>query len=468
MAVSERVPVAVVGGGIAGLAAAARIADERGRDAVLLLEGDTRLGGKISTEHVDGFVIEGGPDCFLASKPAGVELCRALGLADRLQGANPHHRRSYVKRSGALHALPDGITGLVPSSVRPLLGTSVLSLRGRARAVLELLAPPRRDDTDESIAAFARRRFGREAYDWLIEPLLGGIVAGDGEWLSLAATFPQLRDAERAHGSILRGMLRPGRGGSNGKGTVPAGFVAPVGGLSEITAALTGRLAGRFRTGSAVTALRRVEDGWRIDLAGDAPVAARAVVLAVPAFVAADLLQETDGELAAELHGIPFVSTVTVSVAFPRDGLPRPMVGSGYVSPRAEGGAVVACSWTSNKFPARAPRDAMLVRYFVGRAGREDAAHLEDEALKALVRTELAAVLGVRSEPMLWRIYRWPRSMPQYVLGHRERVARIERRVAALGGLALAGASYRGVGIPDCIASGWNAAALVARAGAAA
>ncbi|MDO8667195.1 MAG: protoporphyrinogen oxidase, partial [Gemmatimonadales bacterium] len=190
---TARAPVVVVGGGIAGLAAAHRLAETLGPDAVLLLERAPRLGGKISTEHVEGFVIEGGPDCFLASKPAGVELCRRLGLAKRLRGTDPRYRRSYVKRGGRLHELPDGITGLVPSRIGPLLTTPLLSLRGRARAALEFLVPPRRDGADESIAEFARRRFGAEAYAWLIEPLLGGIFAGDGEALSLAATFPQLR-----------------------------------------------------------------------------------------------------------------------------------------------------------------------------------------------------------------------------------------------------------------------------------
>lgn len=459
---SERAPVVVVGGGIAGLAAAARIAEIAGRDMVLLLEGAERLGGKIATEHVDGFVIEGGPDCFLASKPGGMQLCRELGLADRLRGTDPRHRRSYVKRGGALHELPDGLSGLVPLRIGPLLGTSVLSLRGRARAALELIVPRRRDPADESIAEFARRRFGTEAYAWLIEPLLGGIFAGDGETLSLSATFPQLSDAEREHGAILRQMFHPGRRSANGTGAAPLGFVTPERGLSEVITALEARLAGRIRMGAAVRAIRPGAGGWRVHLAGEAPVEAGAVVLAVPAFAAAELLDPTDADLAALLRGIPFVSTATVSVAFPPAIIRRLWIGYGYLSPRAEGGGVVACTWTSHKFPARAPRDASLLRFFVGRAGREDAVALDDEALKNVVRAELAAVLGIADEPYLWRIYRWPRSMPQYVLGHRERVARIEQRVAALPGLALAGASYRGVGIPDCITSGWNAADRVA------
>jgi oxygen-dependent protoporphyrinogen oxidase len=460
MDVTARVPVVVVGGGIAGLAAAHRLVETLGPDAVLLLEAAPRLGGKITTERVDGFVIEGGPDCFLASKPAGVELCRRLGLAERLRGTDPRFKRSYVKRRGQLHELPDGITGLVPSRIGPLLTTPLLSLKGRARAALELLVPPRRDRADESIAVFARRRFGAESYAWLIEPLLGGIFAGDGEALSLAATFPQLRDAERAHGAILRLMLRQRLKGGNG--AKPLGFVTPERGLAELVAALEERLAGRTRTGATVTAVRRLADEWRVDLADGTSLAARAVIVAAPAYAAADLVAETDRPLATELRGIPFVTTATVSVAFPRGAVPRPLPGYGYVSPRAEGGSVVACTWTSNKFPARVPADGVLLRFFVGRAGREEPPAGDDEALRALVRAELRAVHGITSEPALWRIYRWPRGMPQYTVGHPARLARIERRVAALPGLALAGASYRGVGIPDCIASGWRAADEVA------
>jgi oxygen-dependent protoporphyrinogen oxidase len=458
MGVTPQLGAVVVGGGITGLAAADRLAATLGREAVLLLEAEPRLGGKITTEHVDGFVIEGGPDCFLASKPGGVELCRQLGLAGRLRGTEQRFRRSYVKRAGRLFELPDGITGLLPSRIGPLLGTSLLSLRGRARAALEILVPPRRDGTDESIAAFARRRFGPEAYEWLIEPLLGGIFAGDGEQLSLAATFPQLRDAEWSHGAILRLMLSSRRARSRASSATPAGFVTPAAGLAEMVTALERRLAGRIRTGTAVTEMRRQADGWMLALSDGTVLTASAAVLATPAFAAADLLEAADPVLALELRGIPFVSTATVSVGFPRAAIRRPLPGYGYVAPRAEGGNVVACTWTSNKFPARVPDDGVLLRFFVGRAGKEAVVAGDDESLRALVRAELASVHGVSAEPELWRIFRWPRGMPQYTLGHRERLARIERRVAELPGLALAGASYRGVGIPDCVSSGWAAA----------
>jgi oxygen-dependent protoporphyrinogen oxidase len=339
--------------------------------------------------------------------------------------------------------------------------TRVLSVRGRLRAALELVVPPRRNGRDESIAQFARRRFGSEAYEWLIEPLLGGIFAGDGEALSLAATFPQLADMERSQGAVLRSLWRAGRRDGGGGGEGPVGFVTLERGLGEIVAALDGKLADRIRTGAAVTGLRLVDGAWRVELASRAAVTASAVILAVPAFAAARLLTGTDAALAAELSAIPFVDVATVSAAFPRGVAARPLAGYGYVSPRAEGGTVVACTWTSNKFPARAPQDAVLLRFFLGRAGGGDVMGTDDEGLKAQVRAELAAMFGITHEPGLWRIHRWPRGMPQYVVGHRARLARIDEGLARLPGLALAGASYQGVGIPDCIASGWRAADTV-------
>lgn len=460
------VRVAVVGGGIAGLAAAHRAAAMLGGDEMLLLESDARLGGKITTEVVDGYVIEGGPDCFLGVKPAGIELCRQLGIADRLRGTNPAFRRSFVKRAGRLHELPDGLTGLVPSRIRPLVTARMLSLGGRLRAGLELLVPRRRSQEDESIASFVRRRFGREAYDWLVEPLLSGIFAGDGEALSLRATFPQLAEIERARGSVLRHMLRARLANGRDGRSRPVGFVTPVGGLGELVAALERAIPrGRIWSDAQVTGLERLAAGWRLQVAGGRTVDAHAVVLATPAYVTAGLVGPLDRRVARALEGIPFVSTATVSVAFPQSAVPALLPGSGYVSPRAEGGSVVACTWTSHKFPSRVPAQAVLLRFFVGRAGREAPAFASDAEIRELVRDELRAVHGIAAEPTFWRVYRWPKGLPQYAVGHLERLAAIERRLGDLPGLVLAGASYRGVGIPDCIQSGWTAAeAAVAHA----
>ena len=444
----------VVGGGITGLAAAHRLAEAGA--PFLLVEALPDLGGKIATERVDGFVVEGGPDCFLAAKPAGIALVRALGLEGRLRNTDPAHRRTYVRRAGRLYQLPEGITGLVPSRVGPLLRTRVLSLPGRLRAGCEALLPGRGAGEDESIAQFVTRRFGVEAYDWLVEPLLSGIYAGDGEALSLAATFPQLPKLEREQGSILRAMLRRR---DIAPGGAPMGFVTPAGGLGEIVEALAARLPGSaVRRGTAVTGIARRAATYRATLADGTTIVADRLLLATPAYVSAGLLEALDGDLARELDAIPFVSTATVSLAFPSSAVPRPLDGYGYVSPRAEGGPVVACTWTSNKFPDRVPAGSVLVRFFIGRSGREAAVRAPDETLVGLATAELAQLFGVTLTPTLVRVFRWHRSMPQYVLGHTARLERIARLAAGHPGLMLAGASYRGVGIPDCIASGWAAA----------
>ena len=449
--------VAIVGGGITGLAAAQRLSERLAGDGFVLLEGDGRVGGKITTERVDGYLIEGGPDCFLARKPGGRALCRALGLEPRLRGTNPANQRSYVKRQGRLYPLPEGLSGLVPSRLGPLLTTRLLSIPGRVRAVLEPLVPPRRSVEDESIADFVTRRFGAEAYHWLAEPLLSGIYAGDGSRLSLRATLPQLAQLEREQGSVIRALTRA-RLGRRGSSSNDPAFLTLVGGMGEIVEAITARLpASSRRTNAAVDAIARTAAGYRLTLANGEELHATNAIVATPAFVSAELLRPLAPELAAELEAIPYISTATVSLAFSTAGV-RPLDGYGYLSPRAEGGPIVACTWTSNKFPDRVPDGRVLVRAFLGRAGQEEIVDADDATLVDVARGELARLFDLTTEPSLTRVFRWPRGMPQYQVGHDARLDRIERLVGRLPGLMLAGSAYRGVGIPDCITQGWAAA----------
>lgn len=455
---SAPVRVAVVGGGITGLAAALRLSERLGGDGFILLEGDDRLGGKIATERAQGYVIEGGPDCFLASKPGGIALCGALGLEPRLRETNPALRRTYIKRRGRLHELPEGISGLVPSRIGPLLTSGLLSPLGRARAAVEWLVRARRSAGDESIAAFVTRRFGAEAYHWLVEPLLSGIFAGDGTQLSLEATFPHLAQIERDHGSVVGAMMRS-RARRRGPAHPDPGFVTTAGGLGEIVEAIAARLpAATRRTNAAVVAIAWTPAGYRLTLASGEELVAENVVLATPAFASAALLRPLAPELAAELEAIPYVSTATVSLAFLSDGVPRPLDGYGYVSPRAEGGPIVACTWTSNKFPDRVPAGGVLIRFFLGRAGREEIVNSDDAALVGVAREELARLFDLRAKPTLTRVFRWHRGMPQYHVGHRARLDRIDRLASRLPGLLLAGSAYRGIGVPACITQGWAAA----------
>ncbi len=447
----------MIGGGITGLAAAHRLMKTLGAQHVTLVESAPRLGGKISTTHADGFVLEGGPDCFLASKPAATQLCEELGLGGHIIGTNPALRRSFVKRGTALHPLPDGITGLVPSRIVPLMTTGVLSIAGRARAAMEMLVPRRKSNEDESVASFVRRRFGNEAWQWLVEPLLSGIYAGDGEQLSLSATFPQLRETERRDGSILKPMLAA-RFAANAH-PAPRGFVTLGGGLQELTDALASSVANTdVRLDTRIAAITAVGDEYRIDFESGSSLTAAAIVFATPAYVTATLIGGIDTQMADDLRAIPFVSTATISVAFDRAGVARTLPGYGYVSPRANGGDIVACTWTSNKFPSRAPADSVLLRFFVGRANAEVSSATTDDALRAIVGKELREVLGITAEPKFTNVARWPNALPQYVMGHTKRVARLFERAAGHRGLFLAGASYKGVGIPDCISSAWSAA----------
>lgn len=449
----------IVGAGITGLAAAYALQREAPDAEVVVLEREKRLGGKIWTERFDGFVIEGGPDSFLTSKPGGLNLCRALGIEDDLEGTKPAQRRTFVLRRGRLFEMPQGLSGLVPSRLAPLFRSNLFSPRGKLRMAMEAILPPRRDSSDESLGGFMRRRFGREAYERLIEPLMSGIYGGNGEQLSLQATFPQLLAMEQRSGSLIRGIRAapappPGR-------PKPA-FVTPIQGMASIVEALEMALdTAVIRREASVEMIRPGGATYEIELAGGEIVGADAVIVAAPAHAAARFLAATDLDIAAALDAIPYASTATISLAYAPGTVPEPE-GYGYVVPRAEDRPVLACTWTSSKFANRAPDGYTLLRAFVGRAGREEILEQPDEALVATVRRELREVLDIDAEPLWSRNFRWPNAMPQYTVGHLERVQRIDNHLANHPGLFLAGSAYRGVGIPDCITSGERAAVAAA------
>lgn len=463
--------VVIVGGGIAGLTAAHRLQTLAHKVALplnlTLIERASRLGGKIKTERMDGFVIEGGPDTFISYKPWGVALCKELGIAERLHGTNPQRHGSFVMSGGKLHRLPEGLTGMIPTKFGPMAKTSLISLRGKVRMGFDFVLPPRPNDADyqggdESLADFISRRLGREVYSRLVEPLMSGIYAGDGEQLSLAATFPQLRKLELEHGGLVKGLLAARKNGARrqpSRGSKLSVFVTPRTGLTEIVETLRQRLLETtLITGNAVETVTPANGGYELVTEGGGDWYADAVILATPAFAAAEMISSVDPALAQTLNDIPYVSTATVSVAYPLSNVPHPLDGYGYVIPRAEGRDVLACTWTSSKFPHRAPEGYALLRVFVGRAGQEEALENDDGDLLKIVRAELARTLGITTPPMFHRIFRWPDSMPQYNLGHIKRLERIENRLASHPGLFVAGAAFRGIGIPDCINSGEQAA----------
>jgi oxygen-dependent protoporphyrinogen oxidase len=445
--------VAVVGGGISGLAAAYEL-QRRGLN-VCVLEASARAGGVICTERFDGWVVDAGPDAILVQKPAAVALCRELGIADRLVSTLPP-RTAYILRDDRLHRIAEGSFLGFPLDARSLARSSVFSLGGRLRMACELFMPRRGGDEDEPIGTFVRRRFGEEAVDYLAEPLLAGIHAGDVDRLSTQALFPRLLEAERQSGSVLR-AFRAMRARPSPQGA----FVSFPGGTGELVDALEAALApGTVRTSTRVLEIHRHATYRAETHAG--PVHAQAIVLAVPAYVAASLLRVFDTSIASLAEAIPYASTATVALGYGRGQVAHAMEGSGFVVPRVERSPLLAATWVTSKWPHRAPAGHVLLRGFLG--GGRDPRRLDatDEELVRMVVDELAQLLEITGSPIFTRLFRWTKQSPQYEVGHLQRVATIERQLAAVPGLFIAGSGFRAIGIPDCIADGRETAARAA------
>ena len=462
--------VAIVGAGISGLACALRLHAIDPSLKIVVFEREGRAGGKILTERIDGFTVEAGPDAFLASKRGGVTLSRELGLQERMVSPAPEHRRSFVLSRGKLVALPQGLSGLVPSELKPMLRSRLLTPAGKIRLAMDLVIPPRTAIEDESLATFISRRLGPEAYERMIEPLLSGIYAGDGERLSLAATFPQLRASELTHGGIIKGAVAQNRErASRDPAQSPrTGFLSFVTGMSEIVDRafdVAKRNGVRFVLGAECSRVRAEADGqpgYRLAVSrgGEDEIESfDGVVIAVPAWAAVPLLRDVVPEAAAVLTRFEHVSNALIVVAFPESQLTRPLDGYGYVVPRIEQRDVMAMTWVSSKWTGRAPEGQVLIRAFVGRAGQSAALEGNDESLVQLTLRELKEVLRLDVVPTMTRVYRWDRGMPQYTMGHLDRVDRVETELSRTPNMELAGNYLHGVGIPDCIVSGEAAAA---------
>ena len=447
------VDVAIVGAGIAGLAAAYEL--RKHGVSVQILEASARPGGVITTERTDGWVIDGGPDSMLVQKPAAVALCRELGLGDRLISTLTP-RTAYVLRDGQLHPLAEGSFLGFPLRFGALARSSLFTIGGKLRLASELLIPGNRGDEDESIGAFVRRRFGEEAVDYLAEPLLAGIHAGDVERLSMRALFPRLLEAERQSGSVLR-AFRALRATPSPQGA----FVSLPGGTGELVEALVATMPGVVRAEARVTEIRRA-GSWIVETS-IGRIDARAVILAVPAYVAGVLLRAFDTALATFCDAVPYASTATVAFGYRREQVSHPMQGTGFVVPRVERSALLAGTWVTSKWPGRAPDGHVLLRGFLG--GGRDPQRLDDtdQELIETARAELGELLGIRGEPIITRLFRWTRQSPQYEVGHLQRVAAIDDHLASLPGVFLTGSGFRAIGIPDCVA---DARATATRAAA--
>ena len=442
--------ITIIGGGIAGLATAFYLekrAGEQGREIqYVLLERSDRWGGKIATESVDGFLIEGGPDLLLTQKPAGIQLCKDLGLADRLISTNNDRQRTFLVRDGKLVAFPEDFS-LVPARFWSLATSPLYSFWGKVRMGLEVFVPRRRDEGDESLASFIRRRLGVEAVN-IGGAMLAGIHSADAERLSMRCAFPMYVAMEQRYGSLIKGVraMRKTRERSS------AMFQTLIGGMGELVDTLVARLDGDLRLGVAVGSVRKTDGGFEV-VAGDEVIETDAVVMATPAYVSADLVADFAPALSLMLRDIRYVSTATISLAYRKSDVEgqHDFEGFGFLSPKHEGRRITACTWVSTKLNFRAPDDSVLVRTFVGGAGQEDLVDLDDEALVAQSREELEDLMGLTADPLFARVFRWRKGRPQFDVGHLERVAEMERLAAQVDGLFLTGSAYRGSAIPDCI-----------------
>jgi oxygen-dependent protoporphyrinogen oxidase len=445
--------VAIVGGGIAGLAAAYEL-HLQGL-TVRLLEASPRVGGVILTERFDGWVIDAGPDSILVQKPAAVALCRELGLGDRLM-PTLQPRTAYVMRNGRLHPIVEGSFLGFPVRFEALVRSSLFSWRGKLRMAAEVMLPGAAAEDDESIASFVRRRFGNEAVDYLAEPLLAGIHAGDAETLSMRALFPRLLDAERDTGSVLRAFRA-----LNTTPSPQGAFVSLPDGIGEIVDGLAGALPPDCLVVRArVRELRRI--GTYVVETEAGIFHARSLILAVPAYAAGNLLRGFDTNLAGLCDGIRYASTATVAFGYRREQVRHPLAGTGFVVPRVERNPLLAATWVTSKWPHRAPDGHVLLRAFLG--GGRDPHRLDrsDEELLDTARESLERTLRIEGAPLFTRLQRWTRQSPQYEVGHLSRLETIEARMAGIPGVFLAGSGFRAIGIPDCIADGRATAARAA------
>lgn len=462
--------VVVIGGGITGLTVCYRLqqaAQARNLPLqVTLLEANERLGGVIATRHQQELLLEHGPDCFITSRPGGVRLCEELGLGEELISTTAQYRQSFIVRHGTLRSVPQGLHLLVPGSLWSLATSSILSWRGKLRMACDLFLPPRTSSHDESLAHFVTRRLGREALERIAQPMVSGIYTADPDQLSMQATLMrQFAEMERRHGSLIRAVWHRQRSAPAHDASLQGSsgpryglFVSFQQGMQTLVERLVQRLpADVVRLEARVTGIRQLPMHWRVQVQNQPDCEADALCLALPAPQAGHLLTSVDPALAAALQ-IPYASSAIVNVAYRRSDVAHPLNGMGFVVPAVEKRGLIACSFSSVKFAGRAPAPQVLLRAFVGGALQPAHYNLSDEEIQRTVCQELQQLLGITAPPLYVDVRRHAQSMPQYHVGHVQRITELAARVQRLPGLVLAGNAYYGVGIPDCIESGEHAA----------
>ncbi len=451
--------IAIIGGGISGLAAAFALQLAQRNGAPLeyqLFEASSQLGGVLRSERVDGCLVEAGPDSFLTEKPWASDLCGELGIADQLIGSNDSTRKTYILVNGRLVPMPDGLMFMVPTKIFPVLTSPLFSFATKLRMAREWFHPARKSAEDESVAALVERHYGKEMVARLVDPLLCGVYGGDASHLSLQAVLPRFAAMEANPGSLGRAMLAARKKAATTQAK-PL-FTTLKGGMQQLADAIVQRLSPEsLHRGVAIKACHPEGEGWLV-LAGDSRIPFDAIIVAVPAQAAATLLQDAIPELSAELRGIDYSSSATVALGYGREVRSALPPGFGFLVPRTEGKRMLAATFVHNKFDYRATDDRALIRCFLGGIHDEAVLSLPEDEIVELVRRELAEILGIKAEPLFARVYRWRASMAQYNVGHLQRMQRIEQLAAQFPTLALAGNAYRGIGVPDCIRSGKSAA----------
>ncbi|MEQ9618569.1 MAG: protoporphyrinogen oxidase [Deltaproteobacteria bacterium] len=460
--------IVVIGGGITGLSAAHRLTElsnEKNLDLdVALLEKTGVLGGVISTIERDGFLIEEGPDSFITTKPWALNLSNRLGLAGEIIETNDEKRRTFVLLDGKLAPLPEGFIMLAPTRIYPFLTTPLFSWKGKARMLMDLFIA-RRQQSDESLASFVRRRLGREALERVAQPMISGVYTADPEKLSLRATMPQFLEMEERYGSVIKGMYhsykKRGEGVKRESGARYSLFLSYREGMRTLVDALGKSLPdGSVRLNQTVNSLRPVEGGWEVSTE-ETVYQASGVVLATPSFAAARLLKAFDEPCASLLSDIEYASSAVVILAYKKEDLSNYAHGFGFVVPTIERSGLIACSFSSEKFSGRAPEGYIVLRAFVGGAINPEKLLLSDSEMIDMVERELGVILGINSRPLFTIVRRYPDAMPQYLVGHLELLDRIKEELAKHRGLEIAGNAYEGIGIPDCVNSGERAAERV-------
>ena len=466
----EKFRVAVIGGGISGLSAAYHLSKARKAGApveAFLFEARPRLGGSLRTETLEGCLIEAGADSFLSEKTEGREFCKELGLGGRLIGSNDDARRTWILVGGELIPLPDGLEFIIPAKILPFAFTRLLGWADKFKILAEVFRRNPPPEGDESVAEFVERHFGRELLEVLVDPMLNGVYGADTRQLSVRAVLPRLVAMERERGSLLLGMLaaRRRRLSAQKAGEKLPLFSALQGGFTELVAAVEGKLdSERVFTGCPVQAIEKIENagnaetGYRLRFEGREPMDFNAVRCAQPAWAAADLAVGLDAPLAGLLRGIPYASSLIVALVYDRAEIGTLPEGFGFLVPRREGKRLRACTFVGQKFDHRVPDDRVMLRCFLGGMADEEILSLDDDQVSELVRGELRDILGVSVAPLGIQIFRWWRAMAQYPVGHLERLEAMEARLRGLPGLFLAGNGHRGIGVPDCIRSGREAA----------